>query len=79
MTAKEMASLAARVKKLREAAKLSQQDLAVKAGLSTSMISQIEQGKKEDPRRSTLEGLATALGMGIDELLGNPRSKKGKK
>src|ERR1022692_3165987 len=49
-------------KKLREKAGISQQEVATKAGLSWSLIAQIEQGKKSDVRVSTLLGLAKALG-----------------
>jgi transcriptional regulator with XRE-family HTH domain len=45
------------------------QQLAVKAGLSVSNLSQIEQGQKEDPRISTVVALASALGVTVDELL----------
>ena len=80
MAQKEKATLAARVKELREAARLSQQDLAVKAGLSISVVSQIEQGKNRDPRVSTMEALAKALGTNVNSLLAAPGSKprKGK-
>ena len=56
-------------KKLREKAGLSQQEVATKAGLSWSMIAQIEQGKKSDVRVSTLLGMARALGVDADVLL----------
>src|ERR1019366_8890966 len=56
-------------KKLREKAGLSQQEVATKAGLSWSLIAQIEQGKKSDVRVSTLLGLAKALGVDANELL----------
>jgi transcriptional regulator with XRE-family HTH domain len=49
---------------------MSQQSLAVSAGLSVSIVSQIEQGRRADPRLSTIEALATALGVGLDELVG---------
>ncbi|HEV2947330.1 MAG TPA: helix-turn-helix transcriptional regulator [Gemmataceae bacterium] len=62
--------LARRVKKLREAAGLSQQALAVKAGLSVSVVSQVEQGKKADPRMSTVLAIAEALGVTCDSLTG---------
>jgi transcriptional regulator with XRE-family HTH domain len=56
-------------KKLRETAGLSQQAVATKAGLSWSLIAQIEQGKKNDVRVSTLLGFARALGVEADVLL----------
>jgi transcriptional regulator with XRE-family HTH domain len=51
---------------------MTQQQLAVKAGLSISVVSQIEQGQKVDPRVSTAVALAGALGLSMDDLLGLP-------
>ena len=69
-----------RLKKLREAAGFSQQELAGKAGLSISIISQIEQGAKTDVRISTVMALAKALGVDcntlMDESGGRPRKGK---
>ena len=59
-----------RIKALREAAGMSQQALAVAAGLSVSVVSQLEQGTKRDPRLSTVQALARALGVDIRELAG---------
>jgi transcriptional regulator with XRE-family HTH domain len=56
------------VKRLRAAAGLTQQQLATAAGLSVSVVSQIEQGTNEDPRLSTLAALARALGASLDAL-----------
>jgi transcriptional regulator with XRE-family HTH domain len=56
-------------KKLREKAGISQQEVATKAGLSWSLIAQIEQGKKIDVRVSTLLGIAKALGVDAGVLL----------
>ena len=65
-----------RLKALREAAGLTQQQLAVKAGLSVSNLSQLEQGQKTDPRISTVAALAGALGVTCDELMGRPGASK---
>ena len=66
-------SLSNRIKELRETTGLSQQDLAVKAGLSLSQVAKLEQGTKADPRASTVLALAYALGVTpgrvLDELL----------
>src|SRR5262245_36077935 len=72
-----------RVKALREAAGLSQQALANAAGLSISVISQLEQGTKTDPRLSTMQALARALGVEVCDLAGarqpgEPRRRKGR-
>ena len=63
-----------RLKELREAAGMSQQALAGAAGLSISVVSQIEQGTKADPRLSTLQALSKALGVGIERLAGDEGS-----
>jgi transcriptional regulator with XRE-family HTH domain len=67
-------TLAGRLKALRAEAKLSQQALAMRAGLSLSVVCQIEQGRKEDPRVSTARALADALGASLDDLI--PPAKK---
>ncbi len=62
-------AIAARLKFLREGAGLSQQEVAVKADLSLSLVAKMEQGKKADPRASTLLALAGALGVPAGRLL----------
>jgi transcriptional regulator with XRE-family HTH domain len=64
--------LAARVKQLREAAGLSQQSLAQAAGLSISVVTQLEQGAKADPRISTVAALARALRVTVDAIITPP-------
>jgi transcriptional regulator with XRE-family HTH domain len=66
---KRFPPLARRVRQLREAAGLSQQALATAAGLSISVVTHLEQGKKADPRISTVAALAGALGVTVDRLL----------
>jgi DNA-binding XRE family transcriptional regulator len=62
------------------AAGLSQQELATKAGLSMSLIAQLEQGFKDDPKLSTVRALANTLGVTLDELAGDigaePKGKR---
>jgi transcriptional regulator with XRE-family HTH domain len=73
-------TLAAQLRELRKAAGLSQQELATKAGLSMSLVAQLEQGFKDDPRLSTMWALASTLGVTLDELAGDIRpAPKGKK
>jgi transcriptional regulator with XRE-family HTH domain len=60
------------VKRLRKAAGKTQQEVAMAAGLSMSIVSQIEQGTNQDPRGSTLRAIARVLGTTIDELLAEP-------
>lgn len=62
-------ALAQRIKALREAAGLSQQDVATRGDLSLSLVAKLEQGKKADPRASTLLALAQALGVSPGKLL----------
>jgi transcriptional regulator with XRE-family HTH domain len=69
-----MAELKENVKRLRLAAKpkkLTQQALAEKAGLSVSLIVQIERGAILDPRVSTVRALARALKTTLDALVGH--------
>jgi transcriptional regulator with XRE-family HTH domain len=71
--------IAENLKRLRTAAGLTQQQLAVAAGLHASVISQIEQGTNTDPRMSTLMGLAAALGVGVADIITTPEEPKPKK
>jgi transcriptional regulator with XRE-family HTH domain len=59
-----------RLRRLREAAGLTQQELANQAGLSISAVTQTESGQKKDPRLSTVLALARVLGVTLDELAG---------
>lgn len=52
----------------RKAAGLTQAALAHKAGIRTSTVSNIENGKI-DPRLSTVKALAEALGVDVDDLV----------
>jgi transcriptional regulator with XRE-family HTH domain len=61
--------IAYRLQTLREAAKLSQQEVAEKADLSLSLVAKMEQGRKADPRASTILALAGALGVRPGELI----------
>jgi transcriptional regulator with XRE-family HTH domain len=82
-------NIAYRLRTLREAAGLSQQEVAERADLSLSLIAKMEQGRKADPRASTILTLAKALGVRpgqlIEDLTSPPDSsfpekrKKGKK
>lgn len=62
-------AIAGRVQELREKAGLSQQEVAERGELSLSLVAKLEQGKKGDPRASTLLALATALGVKPGALL----------
>ena len=60
--------LAENMKKIRERKHLSQGDICRKLGVDRAYISNIESGK-QNPTLSTIEKLAKALGVSIDELL----------
>src|SRR5262245_31469870 len=62
-TMKLAKAISGRIKALREAAGLSQQEVAMRGELSLSLVAKLEQGKKADPRASTLLALAAALGV----------------
>jgi transcriptional regulator with XRE-family HTH domain len=62
-------ALSQRIKSLREASGLSQQDVATRGDLSLSLVAKLEQGKKADPRASTILALAGALGVKPGQLL----------
>jgi len=64
-----LSPFAARLQKLRESAGISQQSLATSAKISISSLAQIEQGKRADPRLSTILGLARALGVKPSKLI----------
>jgi transcriptional regulator with XRE-family HTH domain len=80
-------NIAYRLRTLREAAGLSQQEVADRADLSLSLITKMEQARKADPRASTIIALAAALGVKpgqlIEDLTPPPEGmfpdKKGKK
>jgi transcriptional regulator with XRE-family HTH domain len=64
-------ALAGNLKTLRQAKGLTQQALASAAGISMSVVFQIEQGARGDPRISTVVALARALGVTMDQLVSN--------
>jgi transcriptional regulator with XRE-family HTH domain len=61
--------LLARVKALREALGLSQEAFAERAGLTYKYYQHVEAGRRRDIRLSTLEKLAKACGLELQELL----------
>lgn len=69
--AEEATGLSENLRRLRDAAGMSQQALAEKAGVSWSIIASLEQGKSANPRLSTLRALATALGVKLHDLAGD--------
>jgi transcriptional regulator with XRE-family HTH domain len=69
----------AKLKELRAAAGLSQQQLAMAAGLSVSFIAKLEQGGS-DPSWTTVQALAKPLGVSCeafgDEMAAKPAAKR---
>ena len=62
----------ARLKALRDAEGLSQQELADRAGLPLGRVYKIEQGDAADPRWSTILKLAAGLGVSVAKFAGEP-------
>ena len=59
----------ARVKQLRKARRLTQEQLAERAGLSYKFIGEVERGRG-NPTLTTLAAMSDALGIGLVDLLG---------
>jgi transcriptional regulator with XRE-family HTH domain len=62
--------LGAKLRKEREAKKLSLRSVASAVGVSASLLSQVETGKTQ-PSVSTLYSIVTYLGLSLDELMGH--------
>lgn len=57
-----------RVKELRENARLSQEELSEKSGVSRTIISSLESGRETSTTMKTLGKLAKALNTTLDQL-----------
>lgn len=64
--------LGRRLQAARVAAGLTQQALCHKAQLSYSTLTKIERGAIKAPSIFTIQSIASALGVGLDELMGSP-------
>ena len=62
-------TLTQNIKRLRKQLKLSQEELAKKAGITYSTLIKIESGKNDNPTIKTLLKIAKALNVKIDDLL----------
>lgn len=62
--------LGQRLQQMRKSAGLTQQDLCHKANLSYSTLAKIERGAIKSPSIFTIQNIASALGIGLDALLG---------
>jgi len=61
--------IAQNIKKLKEKNSLSQTDLCKKANLAYHTVAKIESGSTPDPRITTVQKIAAALGVTVDALL----------
>ena len=57
-----------KIKEMREALKMTQEELATKSGVSRQTISALENGKYENVLTGTLAAIATALGTTVDKI-----------
>ena len=62
--------LAKNIKKLRKQHKLSQEQLAQKAKITYSTLIKLESGANRNPTIETVQKLAGAFGVGLDQLIG---------
>ncbi|MYS43671.1 helix-turn-helix domain-containing protein [Streptomyces sp. SID5998] len=60
------------LRRLRQLASLTQEELAERSGVSVDVIRQLEQGRKQSARLPTLHALADGLGVELTTLLGDP-------
>ena len=67
MRPKQELSLGTQLRQLREAAGLTQEALAFRAGLTPNAVSDLERGKTQRPYPHTVRSLADALGLSDDE------------
>jgi FMN phosphatase YigB (HAD superfamily)/DNA-binding XRE family transcriptional regulator len=67
--------LAKRLQEVRKQAGLTQQELCQKANLSYSTLAKIERGAIKSPSIFTIQSIAAALDISLDELLGAPAVK----
>ncbi len=64
-----------RLQSARQQAGLTQQQLCQKANLSFSTLTKIERGAIKSPSIFTIQSIAGALGVSLDELIGQPASR----
>jgi transcriptional regulator with XRE-family HTH domain len=70
----ETAAFGQRLARLRQRQRLTQAELARRAGLSVAVVQALEQGLRADPRQSTEVKLSAALGLRVGELAGEADS-----
>lgn len=62
--------LAKTIKELRKKHKISQEELARKAGITYSTLIKIESGANDNPTIKTIKKIADTLDVSLDELVG---------
>ena len=67
MTRGQDAPFGTKLRQLREAASLTQEELAARAGLTAKGISDLERGERQRPYPHTVRSLADALELSEDE------------
>ena len=67
MTVAQEGSFGARLRRLREAAGVTQEELASRASLSSDAVSRLERGQRQRPYPHTVRALAEALDLSEDE------------
>lgn len=86
-------ALADRIRKLRKAAGISQEQLAYRAGVTAAVVRNLEQGHVDNPEWRTMRAIARVLGASLDDLaaaadepaeivkpqMGRPRKDSGRK
>ncbi len=69
-----MYQLGRRIASYRELRDLTQQELAVKAGLTQTTIARVEKARKPRVMLDTIVSIAEALNVGVDQLLGRDKA-----
>jgi len=65
----DKSSIAKNIKRARKKLELTQEQLAVKAGIPYATLSKIESGQVTNPTVSTLKKIADALNISVDDIL----------
>src|SRR5262249_28757860 len=63
------------IQQFREAKGMSQRELAEKAKVTPGYVAQLEMGLRKNPSLASLQGLAKALEVSLDDLLTDPRER----
>lgn len=66
-----ISELGLNIRKFREVRKISAYELAKRANVGSSTISQIETGKRKTLKGDTLSKIAAALNVSVNDLIGN--------